>query len=261
MALADLPDARRAAAVDFLTAVGDDEFVHGERVRQWLTVAPTLEEDNVLTSVAQDELGHARLWYDLVAEYRETTVDDLAIFRPAAERYNSTLVEREHADFADAAVRMFCYDAAEALLLEALSGSRHEEIAGPAGAAASEETFHREHADRWVEVFEHVEERDRERVRSAVETNLAHAGDLFAFATPGRLVDAGVLDTAPATLEAEWRGTVVGRLAALPVGLDEDDLAALLDDGCPNGRAGEHTDDLADLVETIQPSELERLDV
>jgi len=259
MALSDLSGADRDAALDFLTAIGDDELVHGERVRQWLTVAPTLEEDNVLTSVAQDELGHARLWYDVVAEYREATVDELAIFRPADERRNSTLVERDHADFADAVVRMFCYDAAEALLLEALAGSRHEEISGPASAAASEEPFHREHADRWLEVFEHVEEEDRDRIQSAVEANLSNAGDLFAFEAPERLVEAGVLDTAPTELDAEWRATVLPRLARLPVGLDEDDLAALLDG--PEGRAGEHTADLADLVETIRPRDIERLDV
>ena len=262
MALDDLPADDRAVVLDFLSAVGDDEFVHGERTKSWLTIAPTLEEDNVLTSLAQDEMGHARLWFDLLVESRDATIDDLTIFRPATERRNSTLVERPHADFADAIVRMFLYDEAEYLLLSSLAESAHEELAGRARVALNEEEFHREHVARWLDVFGAIErDEDRERIRRAVESNLAHAGDLFAFEGGAVLADSGVLGAPPASLESEWRATVLPRLAALPIGLDEDALRERLDGSAPNGRRGDHTDELLALTERMRPAEIERLEV
>jgi ring-1,2-phenylacetyl-CoA epoxidase subunit PaaC len=262
MTLNDLPADQREAALAFLTAVGDDEYIYGDRLSSWLTVAPTLEEDNVLTSIAQDEMGHARLWFELVTDHRDTTVDDLAIFRAAERRRNSTLVERPYADFADTVVRSLLYDSAEQLLLEAIEDGDHEELAGRASVALDEEIFHREHVDEWLQVFATLEtEADRDRVRAAVTSNLEHAGDLFAFPDAELLVDGGVLASPPSDLDARWRSTVLQRLAALPIGLDEDALRDRLDKTGPNGRNREHTDELAAYVDRIQPADIERLEV
>lgn len=262
MALADLGDADREVALDLLTALADDEYLHGDRLSGWLTIAPTLEEDNVLTSVAQDEMGHARLWYELVAEHRGGSVDDLAIGRPADARRNSALVERELDGFADTVVRSFLYDRYERLVLEALAAGEHRDLVDRADLALGEEAFHREHAEEWLAVFETLEtDRDRERVREAVETNLVHAGDLFSFDGAGDLLEAGVVGTPLGELRAEWEAATLPALAAQPVGLTEDELVERVGGDGPNGRAGEHTDDLADLVASMQPRELERLDV
>lgn len=261
MSLDTLSETERDATLDALTAIGDDEYLYGDRLSSWLTIAPTLEEDNVLTSIAQDEMGHARLWFDLVTDYRETTVDDLAIYRAAGDRRNSTLVERPYDDFADTIVRSFLYDHYERLLLEAIEDGTHEELAGRASVALDEEIFHREHVAEWLDVFDTLTEtRDRDRVRDAITSNLGHAGDLFAFPESAVLVDCGVLGRSPEELAAEWRESVLPRLAALPVGLDEDELAAALEADSVNGRTGEHTAALEEFVERIRPAEIERLD-
>lgn len=262
MSLDTLSRTEREATLDLLTAIGDDEYLYGDRLSSWLTIAPTLEEDNVLTSIAQDEMGHARLWFELVADYRDTTVDDLAIYRAADRRRNSTLVERPHEDFADTVVRSFLYDHYERLLLEALEDGSHEELTGRAGVALDEEIFHREHVTEWLDVFGNLTEaRDRERVRNAIVSNLEHAGDLFSVPDSGLLLDCGVLGRAPEDLASQWRETVFPRLARLSVGLDEADLIDALEADTPDGRTGTHTPALEEFVERIQPAEIERLDV
>jgi len=262
MALTELPDAERTAAEAFLLAIADDEFVHGERVRQWLTVAPTLEEDNVLTSLAQDELGHARLWYELVSDIGGESLDELAITREASDRLNSVLLERAHTDFADTVVRLHCYETAERLLLEALRDSDHQSIAERATVADREEAFHREHADRWLAVMAHAEAGEgRDRLQTAVREALRHSGDLFAFESPELLRASGVLPTAVDQLEDQWRAAVIPSLARLPLDQSADQLAPLVGESGSNGRQGRHTAGFSDFIASLQPTAEEQLEV
>ena len=55
----------RAAIAGLLLTMADDEFVIGFRDSEWTGIAPMLEEDVAFSSLAQDEIGHARLLYEL----------------------------------------------------------------------------------------------------------------------------------------------------------------------------------------------------
>lgn len=261
MSLDALSQIEREATLDLLTAIGDDEYLYGDRLSSWLTIAPTLEEDNVLTSIAQDEMGHARLWFELVADHRDISVDDLAISRAADRRRNSTLVERPYEDFADTIIRSFLYDHYERLLLEALEDGGHQTLIGRSGVALEEEIFHREHATEWLAVFGTLtEERDRKRVRDAIISNLEHAGGLFSFPESDRLLECDVLGRKPEDLARQWRETVFPGLAELSVGVDEEALLSALDADTPDGRTGTHTPALEEFIERIQPAKIEQLD-
>ena len=43
--------------------MADDEFVQGFLDSEWTGIAPMLEEDVAFSSIAQDEIGHARALY------------------------------------------------------------------------------------------------------------------------------------------------------------------------------------------------------
>ena len=57
----------RTALADLLLCMADDEFVIGFSDSEWTGIAPILEEDVAMSSIAQDELGHARALYELLA--------------------------------------------------------------------------------------------------------------------------------------------------------------------------------------------------
>src|SRR6476659_3658331 len=59
---------RRSALGELLLALADDEFVTGYANSEWTGIAPLIEEDLAFSSLAQDELGHARLLYELLAD-------------------------------------------------------------------------------------------------------------------------------------------------------------------------------------------------
>ena len=54
------PAATRDAVAELLLTLADDEFVLGFWDSEWTGIAPMLEEDVATSSIAQDEIGHAR---------------------------------------------------------------------------------------------------------------------------------------------------------------------------------------------------------
>ena len=57
----------RDALAELLLTMADDEFVSGFTDSEWTGIAPTLEEDVAFSSIAQNEIGHARALYELAA--------------------------------------------------------------------------------------------------------------------------------------------------------------------------------------------------
>ena len=57
----------RDALAELLLTMADDEFVSGFTDSEWTGIAPLLEEDVAISSISQDELGHARALYQLLA--------------------------------------------------------------------------------------------------------------------------------------------------------------------------------------------------
>src|SRR6185312_2277428 len=56
-----------------LLEIADDELILGWRDSEWTGIAPLLEEDVAFSSIAQNEIGHARALYELVARERGRT--------------------------------------------------------------------------------------------------------------------------------------------------------------------------------------------
>ena len=52
-----------------ILAIADDELVLGWRDSEWTGIAPMLEEDVALSSIAQNEIGHARALYQLLCSF------------------------------------------------------------------------------------------------------------------------------------------------------------------------------------------------
>src|SRR5256886_8278384 len=83
-----------------LLEIADDELILGWRDSEWTGIAPLLEEDVAFSSIAQNEIGHARALYELAARERGTTADELAFDRPPDEYRCGPLVELRLLDWA-----------------------------------------------------------------------------------------------------------------------------------------------------------------
>jgi ring-1,2-phenylacetyl-CoA epoxidase subunit PaaC len=138
-----------------LLEYADDELILGWRDSEWTGIAPFLEEDVAFSSIAQNEVGHARALYELAAERLDTTADELAFDRKPAEYRSSPLVEARRLDWAQTIARHVLYEAADEIRLAALKGSADEAVAGLAAKMDREEAYHRIHAQMWHDRLHH----------------------------------------------------------------------------------------------------------
>jgi ring-1,2-phenylacetyl-CoA epoxidase subunit PaaC len=147
-----------------LLEIADDELILGWRDSEWTGIAPLLEEDVAFSSIAQNEIGHARALYELVARERGTTADELAFDRAPEEYRCSRLVELRLLDWEKTIARHWLYEQADAERLERLKQSGNAEIAGLAAKIDREEAYHRMHAQMWFDRL-----KDEPRFTAALE--------------------------------------------------------------------------------------------
>lgn len=242
----DLEDDAADALEALLFRLADDEFVHAERLTEWQIYAPTLESDLALANIAQDEYGHARLWYDLLGElgYSEP---DCIWEKPPGQWRHTTLVERPFADddWDDTIVRCYLYDVAERLRLEALVDTSYAPLADRVGKVLSEEEYHRKHAENWLDRLADSDARDR--LQAAIDDLFPHALTMF---EPGPQEPAiranGFRTESLEQLREDWLDVVVPHLRSLEFTVPDPDAVA------PHGvrgRDGTHTEAWPELYE------------
>jgi ring-1,2-phenylacetyl-CoA epoxidase subunit PaaC len=147
-----------------LLSIADDELILGWRDSEWTGIAPTLEEDVAFSSIAQNEIGHARALYELAAVDLRSDADALAFDRAPTDYRCAPLVELHLMDWAHTIARRYLYEEADRIRLDALRKSDDAELAGLAAKIDREEVYHRMHAEMWAARL-----RDEPRFRNAVD--------------------------------------------------------------------------------------------
>jgi ring-1,2-phenylacetyl-CoA epoxidase subunit PaaC len=146
-----------------LLSIADDELILGWRDSEWTGIAPTLEEDVAFSSIAQNEIGHARALYALAAVDLQSDADTLAFDRTPNDYRCAPFVELRLMDWAHTIARRYLYEEADRLRIDALRKSDDAELAGLAAKIDREEVYHRMHAEMWAARL-----RDEPRFRNAV---------------------------------------------------------------------------------------------
>jgi ring-1,2-phenylacetyl-CoA epoxidase subunit PaaC len=149
---------------DVLLQIADDELILGWRDSEWTGIAPFLEEDVAFSSIAQNEIGHARALYELAARDLGTTADELAFDRAPEEYRSAQLVELRLPSWGHTIARHYLYEEADAIRLERLKASDDSEVTGLAGKIDREEIYHRMHAQMWSDRM-----KDEPRFAAALE--------------------------------------------------------------------------------------------
>ena len=137
-----------------LLEIADDELILGWRDSEWTSIAPFLEEDVAFSSIAQNEIGHARAIYELLARERGTSADALAFDRSPDEYRCARITEPRLLDWEQTIARHYLYEEADERRLAKLKGSEDPEVAGLAAKIDREEAYHRMHAQMWFDRLE-----------------------------------------------------------------------------------------------------------
>ncbi len=232
MTLTMLDTATNAALAEFLLSMADDEFVIGFSDSEWTGIAPILEEDVAMSSIAQDELGHARALYELLAELLDDgrDADALAYDREPGAYRHARLLDHPRGDWADTIARRFLYDTADAARLASI-GDGWPPLSELVAKIRREERYHIMHMTLWVERLARVGGVARDRLVAALEALAPDASTVLA--TPSgeaALLESRILVRPMAQAVVAWSGTVAGILGPLGITVDLA-MAPALDTG------------------------------
>ncbi len=197
----------RAATAEFVLSMADDEFVIGFSDSEWTGIAPILEEDVAISSIAQDELGHARALYELLATLLDDgrDADAIAYDREPAEYRHASLLDHGRGDWAVTMARRFLYDTADEARLASI-GDGWPPLAELVAKIRREERYHVMHVTLWAERLARAGGEARERFVAALEDLTPDAATVLATpADEAALLDAGILVRSMAEAAAAWR--------------------------------------------------------
>jgi len=243
-----------AALVTLLLALADDEFVIGYANSEWTGIAPMLEEDIAFSSLAQDELGHARLLYQLASELDGRTPDALAYGRTPDEYCSCLLVERPGSHWAYSVSRQFLYDTASYVVFEQLQQSSYLPLARAAAAILREEKYHLLHGRTWLEHLSHGGTTARQHQRAAFEALWPDLLGMFA-PLPGEaeLCAAAILPVPFASLQQRWLSQLAPTMHDLAVPFPFVEQAGIWHADVPavGGHLSQHSTAFIDLYTTI----------
>jgi ring-1,2-phenylacetyl-CoA epoxidase subunit PaaC len=165
--------------------------------------------------------------------------------QPGAFR-NAILVERPNGDWGYTIVRLFLYDLADQVRLEALASGSHRPLAELAAAVRREEKYHVSYGEQWLRRLAGGSEVSHTRVQEALDRAWPEATGLFEpVAGQQTLLEAGVIAGPASEQMGRWQQSV--RSVATDVGLR---VPSDVPQG-GGGRTGRHSEDLQILVDEM----------
>ena len=243
---------------EYCLMLGDDALIMSQRLAEWCSRAPDLEEDIALANIALDLLGQARLLLARAAAADPALLpalpegspvpaeDALAFFRDAGQFRNVRLAEVANGDFGHVVVRLLLFSVARLALLERLRASGDAVLAAVAAKGVKELTYHRDWAARWFLTLAQGTDESRRRLVTALDALWPLQPELVAthpvelsLARCGVGVDpASTCGEVDAVLDQVFAVSGVARP-------DHPPLAG-------GGRTGRHTEDFGGLIAEMQ---------
>lgn len=259
----DLPMENKEALTSLLFQLADDDFMYAYRGSEWLGLAPHIEADIASSSISQDSMGHAAMFYSLLEDLGAGNADNLAHMRTASERKNSILTERvngkgyymevPHYDWAYAVVRSYFYTQAKKIKIDSLCGSSYKPLAEIAVKVKMELYYHRLHWETWFKQLMSSTDVAKQKMNKAVELVMADFGDVFSYGNQKQEIEVSRLIESEEELKVKWLESIKPVFLALQM-----EAPTIPDLPSKNGRNGEHTKDLDDALLTL--SEVCKLD-
>lgn len=235
--------------------LADDALVLSQRLTEWCSRAPELEEDVALANIALDLLGQARLLLSRAAEVEGAGRDEdaLAYLRDEHEFRNVRLVEIDcgpgpGGDFATTIARLLVFSSWRLAVLTQLAHSSDPVLSAIAAKGVKELAYHRDHAAQWTLRLAGGTDYSRERMVAGLAKVWPLVDELFTphpveLALPAVAVD-------PSTVRAEVDEVLDTVLTA--AGLTRPDVAPMAKVAGRAGRDGVHTEALGYLLAEMQ---------
>ena len=240
------PTSAQQRVAQYATRLGDDALILGQRLCEWSSNAPTLEEDLALSNVALDFLGRARMMYGYAAELQGTSEDELAFTREERQYQNLLLVELPRGDFAFTMMRQLLLDVFEIRYFQALTHSADQRLAAIAGKSVKEVQYHCRRSRDWIRRLGLGTQESQQRLQAATDELWGYVDELFEMdELEQHLIGLGIAIDRGA-LESEWRAEIEQLARACNITLPDTPWQV------SGGRQGLHTEHMGHLLSELQ---------
>ncbi|MDJ0750231.1 MAG: phenylacetate-CoA oxygenase subunit PaaC [Woeseiaceae bacterium] len=237
-----------AALIRYVTRLGDNSLVLGQRMIELVAASPELEEELANANFALDYIGQARMLYTYAGE-REgqgRNEDDFAFLRPEHEYRNLLLVEQPNGHFGDSTVRAVLFESFYVLLLDALTRCDDESLAGIAARAVKEVRYHLKHSSQWLVRLGDGTEESHARAQQSLNDLWRFTGEMFAADDVDRIVRDEFDGPNLNVIAKQWRQAVAAIVSAATLELPADGWMA------SGGKSGRHTEHFGYLLADLQ---------
>ncbi|MFN8509915.1 MAG: 1,2-phenylacetyl-CoA epoxidase subunit PaaC [Deinococcaceae bacterium] len=225
------------AHLNLMLSIADDDFILGYRDSEWTGIGPLIEEDIAMSSIAQDEIGHARALYELIEQRTGQSADDIALGRSPSEYRHCALVEHPREDWAFSIVRQYLYDAAEEVRAETLLHSSDSDLAGIFKKIVREEKYHRLHGHTWMVRLAHGGTVSKNHLLRALQRAIPLALGFFEpLPNEKELVETGILPKSTDEMRSVFIERIEGELRDQGIDIDVSGSQPTV-----GGRTGHHT--------------------
>lgn len=235
-----------ANVATYAVRLGDDALILGQRLIEWTSNAPLLEEELALANTALDYLGRARLYFQGAGAITGQTEDEIAFSRDVRAFGNLLICELPRGDFAFTMARQFLIDAFQLPFLEALSASRDSMLSAIAAKAVKESRYHLARSHNWVLRLGDGTDDSHARIQRAFDTLSGYTDEFFEMdQLEGDLACDGIA-VDRATLRPVWDACVTATLGETTLVRGPGTWRV------NGGRRGVHTEHLGHLLSELQ---------
>lgn len=227
--------------------IADSSLILGQRMSEWCSNGPTLEEDIAMSNISLDMFGQANGFYQYAAQLDGTkSADELAFRRNEREFFNHQLVEQENGNFGTTMVRNFLHDVFNFLFYTELSKSKDETLSALASKSLKEVKYHLRHSSNWLIRLGDGTGESNTKVQDALEELWMYTGELFEMDNlDAELLNSGIAVDNSA-LKSEWDRMVNKTLVKAKLTRPEDAYMAT------GGKKGLHTEYLGFILSEMQ---------
>lgn len=234
--------------IDYSLRLGDTALILSQRIAEYCSKAPHLEEDLAITNVGLDLLGQAENLLNYASSLmQDTTADDLTFKRKEKDFRCLHLVQTPNTDFAFILARQFLIDVYNNLLFDSLCDSKDDTIAGISKKSIKEVRYHLKRSQDWMVRLGQGTQESNERLQFAIDELWMYTEELFIDNLTDTTIAEQGIGPLNQSLKPEWLKQVKNTLESSNIDIPKE-IHYTLD----YGKDGSHTEYLGYLLAEMQ---------
>jgi len=164
----------------YILRIADTSLILGQRLSEWCSNGPTLEEDIALSNISLDLFGQANGLLEYVSKLNGVkSADEIAFKRDERQFYNLQICEQDNGHFGDTIIRQFLCDSYFKLFYLSLVDSKDETLSAIANKSLKEVEYHLRHSSNWVIRLGDGTKESNDKIQQSLNQIWKYTGEFF----------------------------------------------------------------------------------